>query len=123
MAPDEPRAGDEALVYWVTATLPDAEVAGEYLTWLEAGHLAEVVRGGARSAELIILDSEGMGDTRIRVVSRYVFSDRAAFAEYERTHAPRLRAEGVARFGPSRGERAVQFARSVGARRLMLASP
>ncbi len=123
MAPDESRAGGEALVYAVTATLPDAEVGAEYVAWLEAGHLADVVRGGAMSAELVILDSEGAGDDRIRVVSRYVFSDRAAFADYERLHAPRLRAEGVARFGPSRGDRAVQFSRSVGVRRVALRGP
>lgn len=123
MTPDEPRSRPEALVYSVTATLPDAEVAGEYVAWLEAGHVADVIRGGARWAEVVILDAEGAGDTRIRVVSRYVFSDRAAFAEYERSHAPRLRAEGAARFGPSRGDRAVQFARSVGERRMALGSP
>ena len=111
------------MVYWVTATIPDAEVAAEYVAWLESGHLADVVRGGAMEAEMVILDAEGSGDSRIRVVSRYVFSDRAAFAEYERLHAPALRAEGLARFGPSRGDRAVQFARSAGVRRFGIECP
>ncbi len=123
MTPDESRSGGDTLVYWVTATIPDAEVAAEYVAWLEAGHLADVIRGGAMSAELVILDAEDPGDSRIRVVSRYVFSDRSAFAEYERVHAPRLRAQGVSKFGPSRGARAVQFSRCVGVRRFGIEYP
>lgn len=57
--------------------------------WLAPGHMADVVRAGARSASLARFD-----DAPLTLEVRYVFDSREAFAAYERDHAPRLRAEG-----------------------------
>ena len=103
MSQDEAAGG---VVYTVTAELVDQEIAGEYVAWLRAGHLREVVElGGALEARLVELDAEGLGG--VRVQSTYVFANRGKFEAYVRDHAPRLRADGLALFGPSRGARQV----------------
>jgi len=61
--------------------------------WLLDGHFADVVAAGARSASLTRFD-----DAPLAVEARYRFASREAFAVYERDHAPRLRAEGLALF-------------------------
>jgi hypothetical protein len=94
------------IAYTVAATFADAAVAEEWLGWLRSGHLAEVLAGGALSAEVIEWD----GPERSFEVS-YHFPSRQAFAKYEREHAPRLRAEGLERFPPGRG---VTYRRMVG---------
>jgi hypothetical protein len=94
------------LCYTVSSEFDDPAVADEYGKWLSGGHLAEVCAGGALDAELVRLDGE---PPTIEV--RYHFASREAFAEYEREHAPRLRAEGRALFPPERG---VRMRRSVG---------
>ena len=88
--------------YAVTATLPSLSVRDEYVAWLTGGtaghgHIADVIAAGATSGEVILLDGEGSP----RVQARYTFANRAAFVAYVRDHAPRLRAEGLARFGSS----------------------
>jgi hypothetical protein len=101
------------VVYMVTAELVDREIAGEYVAWLRAGHLREVVElGGASEARVVELDAEGLEG--VRVQSSYVFANRGKFEAYVRDHAPRLRADGLALFGPSRGARQVKFSRSIG---------
>lgn len=93
--------------YTVTATFADRAVADEWLRWLTAGHIAEVLAGGATDAELIALD----GPTPTLEV-RYHFPTRQSFDDYEKLHAPRLRAEGLRLFPPERG---ITYRRSVGA--------
>lgn len=95
------------VLYLVIATLPDEPTAAEYVRWLSGGHIAEVVRGGAESGWVVRLDA---GD-RPRVMAQYVFPSRAALDRYIATDAPRLRAEGLARFPASRG---VAFERHIG---------
>lgn len=97
-----------ALAYTVTATLPDEPTAGEYLRWLEDGHVDQVIEGGAKSAMIVRITEPA---TPIRVETRYIFPNRDAFDAYERDHAPRLRSEGLELFGP---DRAVSFERRVG---------
>lgn len=101
------------IAYIVTATLPDAAVAEEYIAWLEGGHVADVIARGALSGQIVRLDGAGGGDAmdERRVEVRYLFPSRAGFESYEREGAPALRAEGIARFGPARG---VRFERRVG---------
>jgi hypothetical protein len=94
------------IAYTVAAAFADAAVAEEWLGWLRAGHLAEVLAGGAVSAEVIEWD----GPERAFEV-RYRFPSREAFATYEHVYAPRLRAEGLERFPPGRG---VSYRRMVG---------
>lgn len=90
--------------YTVTGEFDDAAVAAEWVSWLEHGHLADVRAGGALEAVLVQL-------TPLKFEVRYLFADAAAFAKYEQEHAPKLRAEGLSKFPPSRG---VRMSRSTG---------
>jgi hypothetical protein len=96
-----------AVAYTVAATFADAAVAQEWLRWLEGGHLADVLGGGAIDAEVVELDAPGGRSFEVR----YHFPSPVAFAGYERDHAPRLRAEGLKLFPPERG---VSYRRAVG---------
>lgn len=97
-----------SFAYTVSVEFSDPTVAEEWLEWLKAGHLAEVLAGGAADAEVIELI---VPPPRRRFEVRYHFADADAFAIYEREHAPRLRADGLARFPPERG---VSYQRSTG---------
>jgi hypothetical protein len=97
------------LIYSVRIELPSAAVADELLAWLADCHIADVVAAGALEGEAVRLDAEPPV-----VEARYVFASRDAFARYEAGPSARLRAEGLARFGPDRG---VRMSRSVGERR------
>lgn len=94
------------LAYTVRAEFDDAAVREEWIRWLRDGHLAEVRAAGALDAEVVMLDGDPTA-----CEARYHFSSREAFAAYERDHAPRLRAAGLAVFPPERG---VRYARSIG---------
>lgn len=96
------------VAYTVTATLPDEPTADEFIGWLRDGHVADVVRAGALSGHVVRIDDP---PAPIRVEARYVFSDRDALDRYISDHAPRLRADGLARFPPERG---ITFERRVG---------
>ena len=84
--------------YTVCATFKDDTVAREWIEWLACGHCADVRAGGASNAEVVALDGE---ESSFEV--RYDFPSREVFEEYERTHAPGLRAEGLDRFPTERG--------------------
>jgi hypothetical protein len=94
------------IAYTVTCTFEDRAVAEEWIAWLRDEHLAEVLAVGALDAEVIRLDG-----SPVRCEARYHFTSREAFAEYERVHAPGLRAKGLERFPPQRG---IQYQRSLG---------
>lgn len=98
--------------YAVTAFCPSSQVAADYLDWLvEGGHLRDVLEAGAASAQAIRLDPPpNAAPTPVRVVSVYTFKDRRAFEIYEREHAPRLRAEGLAKFKDA----GLRFQREIG---------
>jgi hypothetical protein len=87
----------------------DAAVAAEWVSWLKDGHFAEVLAGGALEAVLVRLEPTAAAPLRFE--ARYRFADAAAFARYEREHAPKLRAEGLAKFPAARG---VRMSRSMG---------
>lgn len=82
-----------AVAYSVTATFADRSLVSDWLRWLAEGHIADVLAGGASDAELVELDDSGRS-----FEVRYHFASRDIFAQYEREHAPRLRAEGLQRF-------------------------
>ena len=82
----------------VAVTLPEEKTAERWIHWLKAGHVAEVLRGGATSADISRVD----GDS-ITFEVCYRFPSREAFASYERDHAPRLREEGLQLFPPTSG--------------------
>jgi hypothetical protein len=94
------------VAYTVAASFTNPALVDEWLRWLVEEHLADVLAAGASDAEVIELD----GPQRSFEV-RYHFPSRAAFEEYERSHAPRLRAEGLARFPVEKG---VRYQRSLG---------
>ncbi len=93
--------------------LPDAKTATAMLLWLDTEHLAAVCAAGAIDARVVRLDAaqgSDSGTAGVTLVARYRFASRAAFAHYEQVHAPRLRAEGLARFPPESG---VRYSRTV----------
>jgi hypothetical protein len=97
------------ICYMVTATLPSAALADEYVAWLAGGHVDDVVRAGALTGSIVRLDVEP--GSPARVMAQYTFASRAALEEYVRERAPALRADGLKRFGPETG---VKFERGVG---------
>jgi hypothetical protein len=75
----------------------DADIAGPFDTWLR-DHIADMLQfEGFRSAE--ILDDPSAPAGRIRRIVQYRLRDRAALDDYLANHAPRMRAQGVTRFG------------------------
>lgn len=84
------------MIYEVTVHVR-AERAAEFLEWLR-GHVDEVAAlPGFEQAELHELLDEA-GDEAGWCI-RYRLRDRAALEDYLRDHAPRMRGEGLARFG------------------------
>lgn len=90
--------------YTVMADFDDPAVAKEWAAWLRDGHLADVLAGGALEAMVVQLGP-------LELEARYLFADAAAFKKYEQHSAPKLRAEGLAKFPASRG---VRLTRSTG---------
>ena len=86
------------IVYEVNLEI-DAGIAAEYRRWLDA-HVAEILAlpgfTGARILELLEPAAPAM---RIALCVQYTLADAAALDNYLREHAPRLRAEGLTRFG------------------------
>jgi hypothetical protein len=97
------------VAYTVTASFTGADLVGRYVSWLSAGHVQAVCQGGAVSAQVVVLDPSSGEPPTVQV--RYLFPGREALAAYLTDHAPRLRAEGMALFGPGTG---VTFSRSTG---------
>jgi len=91
----------ETFLYSVRSTFTNAAVRADFIAWLKGGHLADVVKAGAIDAEIVEFDAEdgAIGD----VETRYHFASRAAFDAYASGPAVPLRAEGAAKFPPSRG--------------------
>lgn len=87
-------------------TLPDANLADEWLAWLRGGHIADLLAGGATVAEIIAIDQPPL-----TYEVRYRFPNRQTFERYEKETAPRLRAEGLKRFPPEKG---ITYRRTVG---------
>lgn len=87
-----------AISYMVTVTLPNETMAKAFLGWLQGGHVAEVLAGGASSAQIVSLDQPAH-----TFEIRYRFPSRASFERYERECAPRLRADGLQRFPTDQG--------------------
>ena len=80
----------------------------EYRVWLDA-HVRQMLRlpGFVTAAVFECVEPEGQAD-EFGLCVHYRLRDESALAEYLHEHAPRLRAEGLARFGNSfRAERRV----------------
>ena len=83
-------------------------VEREYRDWLTA-HIREILAlPGFIGAELFEVSDPAPAADEFALCVHYQLRDAAALAAYLREHAPRLRAEGVARFGDNlRAERRV----------------
>lgn len=85
------------VVYEVSVDV-DAALRADYLRWLRP-HVAEILAlpgfTGADVYEIV----DPVDPARLRVCMHYRLVDDAALADYLREHAPRLRADGLARFG------------------------
>ncbi|MEY5031873.1 MAG: hypothetical protein RL354_904, partial [Planctomycetota bacterium] len=88
-------------LYSVRSTFTNGEVRSDFISWLRSGHLADVVKAGALDAEIV--EFEALEGTPGDVETRYHFASREAFDAYANGPAVALRAEGAARFPPSRG--------------------
>ena len=93
------------LLYEVTAAVQDHRLLDDWVRWMRETHLAEVVAAGAESGRLVQVD--GATST---FLCQYEFTSRAALDRYLSDHAPRLRAEGAARFDAQQ----VSYARRTG---------
>ncbi len=91
------------IAYTVTADFDSLEVASEWVRWLQDGHLAEVLQGGASHAAIVRVEPTEANPLRFE--ARYHFPSMQVFQRYEKEFAPKLRAEGLAKFPASRGAR------------------
>lgn len=86
------------IIYEVNIDLA-AGVRSEYLDWLRA-HVAEICAlPGFTGAEVFEVTDPPPAPGRVALCTQYRLEDQAALETYLRDHAPRLRAEGIARFG------------------------
>ncbi|MCB1561237.1 MAG: DUF4286 family protein [Xanthomonadales bacterium] len=87
---------DTAIEYEVTLEVDDG-IADDFLAWLR-GHVAEMLAlSGFTSATLLSLDMESADHRGFCV--RYHLHDRDALDAYLHDHAPRMREDGLRRFG------------------------
>lgn len=94
-APGGPAGG---VVYEVNIDL-EAALRTPYLAWL-ADHVAEICAlPGFTGAAVFEVSDPAPAPGRVGLCVQYGLTDQAALAAYLRDHAPRLRADGMARFG------------------------
>lgn len=86
------------VVYEVNLDI-DAAIRGDYLAWLRT-HIAEICTlDGFTGAECFEVVDPAPAPGRASFCVQYRLVDAAALDAYLREHAPRLRADGMARFG------------------------
>jgi hypothetical protein len=92
------------LIYNVT-TKVDAEAVSEWLGWMHQTHIPEMMATGKflECRFCRVLDGEAGGDATF--AAQYLCPDEASLADYQRNHAPALRADVLNRFG----DRCVSF--------------
>lgn len=77
----------------------DASAHEEYRSWLR-DHIAEILAlPGFTGAKVFEVLDPPASAGRIALCVQYALKDQAALDDYLREHAPRLRADGMARFG------------------------
>ena len=91
--------------YTVRCTFTDPTVVQSWLKWLLDEHIQDVIDAGALSGEIFRMDDSETYEIRYR------FASKEAFTVYENDHAPRLRAEGLAKFPLELG---LEYSRSTG---------
>lgn len=86
------------IVYEVNLDV-DAGAFAEYRVWLDA-HVGEMLAlPGFVSAEIFECREPAPGEGRRQLVLTYRLTDAPTLERYLREDAPRLRADGIARFG------------------------
>ena len=86
------------IVYEVNVEV-DAGIAVEYRAWL-GPHVAEILAlPGFTGARLYDVLDPAPAPGRFALCMQFALTDAAALDTYLREHAPRLRADGIARFG------------------------
>jgi len=86
------------LVYEVDLEV-DAAIAADYRAWL-SGHMAEILAlPGFLGATISEVLEPAPPDGSVGLCVQYRLENEAAYATYLRDHAPRMRADGEARFG------------------------
>lgn len=89
---------DGSQIYEVNLDL-DAAIADDYRAWLQA-HIVEILAlPGFLGATLSQPTEPAAADGRVLLCVQYTLRDAAALQAYLRDHAPRMRSEGLARFG------------------------
>jgi hypothetical protein len=91
-------AASEVVIYEVNVEV-DRELADAYRAWLRE-HIAEILAlPGFVDALVFDVSEPPPAEDRIGLCVHYRLTDDDALDAYLRDHAPRLRADGVARFG------------------------
>lgn len=85
------------VIYEVNIDL-DAGIEAAYRDWLRA-HVAEILALPGFTGAQVFDVAEPMTAGRIGICMQYRLRDDAALRDYFEQHAPRLRADGIARFG------------------------
>jgi len=95
------------IVYEVNLFVQRA-IEADYRPWLDT-HVREMLSlPGFIDASVFECLQPAPGADQFAVCVHYRLNDEAALADYIREHAPRMRSEGIARFGTQfRGERRV----------------
>lgn len=92
------NARGKSVIYEVNIEV-DAAAHDEYRVWLR-DHIAEILAlPGFKGAKMFEVLEPPPSAGRIGLCVQYALRDRAALDDYLRDHAPRLRADGLARFG------------------------
>ncbi len=87
-----------AVVYEVNLDV-DGSIEGQYRAWLRV-HVEEMLAlPGFIDAHVFDVVDPAPAEGRITICTHYRLSDIAALQAYFERHAPRLRADGLARFG------------------------
>ncbi len=89
----------DARIFYEVNLEVDVGILDEYRDWLRA-HIAEILAlpGFVDARQFEVLDPLPSAGS-IALCVHYLVSDQPALDAYLRDHAPRLRADGVARFG------------------------
>jgi len=92
------RRGSKQVVYEVNVEV-DAAAHDEYRTWLQ-DHIDEMLAlPGFKGAKVFDVLEPPASAGRVGLSVQYLLQDRESLDGYLRDHAPRMRADGVARFG------------------------
>ena len=93
-----PAVRGRAVIYEVNIEV-DGAAHEDYRRWLR-DHVAEILAlPGFKGAKVFEVLEPPPSAGRVGLCVQYTLRDRAALDDYLRDHAPRLRADGIARFG------------------------